>query len=166
MMTSLPELAKDAGFAVSDLLDDDAWDLFEGLSDVEKVQWRYCHADCDDFALIVSEVTGWPVVGISAPSAGPLHRLVETPDGKFLDAKGWVTLDDLKKRYKKKALRVHRSAEECSSLLSDDSEFHPLIAVLLQLPVSPYTEDTFRSQLRTFAQAVGFDVALIPQGQA
>ncbi len=87
-MYSLDSLAEDAGFAVSDLLDDERWNWFEALPVVEKIQWRYCHADCDDFALALSEITGWPVVGISNPRCGSVHRLVESPDGRMLDAKG------------------------------------------------------------------------------
>lgn len=161
-MTPLKDLAEDAGYAVSDLMDEDSWDAFDALPDVEKVQWRYCHSDCDDFALTLHEITGYPVVAINSPRRGPMHRLVEAPDGRLLDARGWITLDDLMARYQLKALTVERAATGESLLhtgtIDDDAGFHPILAAMLQLPVAPFNTPEFIAQAAAFSAKVGFAV--------
>lgn len=153
-MKSIEELAEDARGAVEDLIDDDRWGWFVSLAAAEQVQWRYCHADCDDFAWALSEITGWPVVGITNPSHGPLHRLVEAPDGRLLDARGWVTLDDLRQRYGVKRLKVVPDWPY-EALLDGDEDYRPIVEALLQLPGSPFDEPAFQAQVRAFADSRG-----------
>ena len=101
---TIKDLAEEASSAIDDLY----FDGFNDLSDLQKVEWRYCHADCDHFASALNFVTGYPVVGIAQPRRGPMHRLVETPDGLMLDVMGPVSLDDLKTRYRAKSLKLAR----------------------------------------------------------
>lgn len=151
-MRSLNELAEDAEDAVSDLMDDEGFLWFQSLPDVEKIQWRYCHADCDDFAEILSDITGWPIVAINAPALGPLHRLVESPDGQLLDARGWTTEEALKKRYKARALSLHRGEFVCETLQSPTDDDLPVVDVILQLPIAPFNEMNFLARTNRFRQ--------------
>lgn len=159
-MTPIEELAADARFAVEDLIEDDRWGWFIALSPPEQVQWRYNCADCDDFALTLHEITGWPVVAINNPSRGPVHRLVEAPDGRMLDAGGWVTLDDLRQRYKLKALKVMRGEGRVMHcpMVSDDEDFHRIVEALLQFPVAPFNESDFQEKAKEFGRRVGLQL--------
>lgn len=95
----LTQMADDACFAVSDLLDNAAFERFNALSDLDKVRWRYAHADCDDFAQALHEITGWTIVTLTHPRRGPIHRLCRDEQGGLVDVYGWVTLHDLISRY-------------------------------------------------------------------
>lgn len=150
-MTPLNYLADDAASAVSDLLSDEQWDAFDALSDLEKVQWRYCHADCDDFAMTLSEITGYPVVAVSSLRRGPLHRLVEAPDGRLLDVMGWVSLEMLKSRYKQKSLEVFQAGCLYGATAESDDDLLPVLETVLQLPYAPFNSAEFQDLVRCFA---------------
>ncbi len=65
-----------------------------------------------------------------------------------------MSLEDLKQRYKLKTLRV--SHEQASmSLVSDDADFYPLVAAILQLPVEPFTDSEFQSKTHAFCEKIG-----------
>lgn len=166
-MTPIEELAEDARLAVEDLIEDDRWGWFVSLSAAEQVQWRYNCADCDDFALALHGVTGWPVIAINNPSRGPIHRLVEAPDGRMLDAGGWIDLDDIRQRYKLKVLKVMRGEGHvlhCPTVSSDD-DLHPIIEAMLQFPVAPFNEPHFQEKAKAFGQSVGLQLqAQLPKG--
>lgn len=158
MNNRLKELADTAADAVSDLLQGEWADWFDGLSDLEKIQWRYCHADCDDFAAVLNKVTGFPVVGLSNHKVGPLHRLVQADDGRLLDAHGWVDVPALSKRYRVRGIdktvlpqRSKQSIElELDDVLSD------ILETMLLLPVAPYTDTEFRSKVLAYGASIGF----------
>lgn len=141
-LVALSELAEDAMFSISDLFDDDALDAIEERSDLDKVRLRYTSADCDDFALAMHAVTGWPIVAVTSGRKGPLHRLVRVPDdgtidgGKFVDVMGFVNEADLRKRYKAKDLRFVEASESDSSI-GDDDELSRVVAVMTHLPEAP-----------------------------
>ncbi len=99
MNTDLKRMADEAAFSVSDLLDETRADEFDALSDLQKVQWRYAHADCDDFAQALHEITGWPIVALSHPKRGPVHRLCQNDQGALVDVHGTTTLTELIHRY-------------------------------------------------------------------
>lgn len=152
---AMSELAEEAGFAVSDLMNEERWERFEALTDVEKIQWRYCHADCDDFASALRAITAWPIVAISDRKRGPLHRLVRAPDGRLLDARGWTSLEALRLRYKLTALPLAQENVASHSPLGTDEDFHPVVSALLQLPLEPFNTEAFQALTRAFAQEIG-----------
>lgn len=149
-MTPLSELANDAACSVADFISETGWRRFERLSDLGKVQWRYCHADCDDFALVLAEITSWPVIAVNSVTHGPLHRLVEAPDGRLLDVMGWVTLAELQLRYGVADLVIHRGDHLSQSLIDFDEEFLPLLATIHHLDTAPFTEEPFRALVAQF----------------
>lgn len=153
-MTPLNYLADDAASAVSDLLSDEQWDAFDAMSDLEKVQWRYCHADCDDFAATLSEITGYPIVAVNSLRRGPIHRLVAAPDGQLLDVMGWVSLDSLKSRYRLKSLELFEGGSQFGASLDSD-DLRPLLETLLQLPYAPFNSLEFQALVSGVAQANG-----------
>lgn len=161
-MSLIEALAREADSAVSDLIGDDKWDDFVSLPPVERIQWRYCHADCDDFALVLHEITGYPIVGLSHPSKGPIHRLVEAPDGRFIDAKGYVSIDDLKRRYRLKSLQVYINAGGCATINSDD-EIADIIRAMLHFPEDPFQGVEFRAQVATYVATALMIDDVLPQ---
>ena len=155
-MQSIGDLAGDASYAISDLLDENQWEHFDGLADVGKVQFRYLHGDCDDFALVLHHITSWPVYSVLSPSRGPLHRLVMAPDGRLLDAAGWVSAEQLAKRYGADDLVIcgPGGQEFCQSSIGDDEDTWPVVAAILQFPLDPFST-TLRDSAITFASSVG-----------
>lgn len=152
-MTPLSELADAARSAVEELVSG-RWTWFASLSDLEQVQWRYCHAECDNFAVTLSAITGWAVVGVTNPTRGPIHRLVMTPEGCMLDAKGWVSLEDLRIRYKLKRLHIQTEAPWSNPTIARDEDFVPIIEALLQFPVSPFCEPEFKAKVLAFSKSL------------
>lgn len=165
-MQDLLELAANARFAVSDLFEDDEeYDHFLSLPPVEQIVWRYCHSDCDDFALALHRITTWPVVSVSSRSKGPLHRLVVAPDGRFLDACGWATIDQLQQRYKSGRLSVSRPGDEGLLLGTtlEDAPFEDLehrrwreiLSTIMQIPTDPFLDEDFQSKVNQYASKIG-----------
>jgi hypothetical protein len=152
MKPALEELADDAAFAVSDLLDDADWEWFEELGPVERIQWRYCHADCDDFAAVLSLITGWPVVCFESRTKGPVHRAVQAPDGRYLDAMGWSDIETLRVRYRMRGLRCARSTNAFSPLLDDDEDIARILCTISHLGVEPFNSPYFESLVSSFVR--------------
>lgn len=150
------ELALMAQDAVEDILGEDRWEWFLSLSEIEQVQWRYCHSDCDDFALTLSEITGWDIVALNSVH-GPIHRLVQSPDGHLLDARGWTTIEMLADRYQTTGLTVVPGAPWLSSTICGDEDFQPIICAIRHLPEAPFSEASFREQVLKFAETIGVE---------
>lgn len=149
---SLEQLASEAESAVSDLLSDEEWEDFQARPSLAKIQWRYCHADCDELAEALAAITGWPVVSVASPSEGPLHRLVEGPDGRLLDIMGWTSLPLLEQRYRLKGLTLHRGDSPFAMLMAsaDTDEFFSACCTLLHLEGTPFDDRDFQNQVRVF----------------
>lgn len=144
----LPELAADAVSAVSDLFDeDDALDAFCAKSDLEKIRWRYLHADCDDFALALAilQEDAWPVVAAQS-AEGPLHRLNRTANGRLVDASGYVTEDELCRRYGQKRIELVPPGLH-GSLIDNDADLRRVFAAMAHLPTPPFNEPDFRRRV-------------------
>jgi hypothetical protein len=162
---SLAELGEDALFAVSDLLDDDALDALSARSDIEKVRWRYAHADCDDFALALQVLSGgsWSIVSITG-SKGPLHRAAQTPAGRLVDVHGYVDVDEVRQRYRTGKLSL-RVVEETDSMIDDDAGLRRVMAVMLHLPEPPFSEPAFQRKVAQWLEAgVHFDASPVRPG--
>jgi hypothetical protein len=162
-MIELHELALAASKAMVGLLDDEALDAFDEMSAIEKVQYRYLHGDCDDFALAVYFATGWPVRAITAP-AGPLHLLNESPDGRLADASGWTDLNALTARYRERELTLSEPGGEelCMSALKEAGDFKEVLAAILHLDTEPYRTSARQSFL-DFADELGIWPAPPPE---
>ena len=63
------------------------------------VRKAFMHGACGPFAAVLHEMTGWQLVNLSSPSLGEVHSLVRAPDGRLLDAAGWMTESSIAKRY-------------------------------------------------------------------
>lgn len=83
----------ESAYSALDDMDEAEFERFERLSPWRKVAYRYLSADCDNFAVGLHRITGWPIVG------NPAHRLVRGPQG-LIDASGWTTEQKLQRRYR------------------------------------------------------------------
>lgn len=142
----LAELAADAACAVSDLFDEERYDWFLSLPPLRQIVWRYCHADCDDFAATLNAITGWPVLSLGS-RIGPVHRLITAPDGRWLDAGGWTDLAQLKKRYRLRSLDVLPGLEAYGPIDDATSDVLPVLAVL---EADPYRTPAFRDLVEAY----------------
>lgn len=152
---SLAELAADAMDSLSNLCDsDEAFDEFDALSDLDKVRTRYKHADCDDFAFALNVLMDWPVICAVSRSQGPIHRLVQVPEGTeefepgtFVDVDGYTTETALCKRYKAKKLTFVDGTRLMGPTIQDDSELRRVIATIKYLPFAPFTDTAMQSKV-------------------
>lgn len=135
-LPTLQELGQEALASISDMYDDHELEQLEAMSDTELIRVRFAHADCDDFALAIHAITGWPIASVTSRSCGPLHRLNIAPDGTMVDVDGFVSMEDLKKRYKLKDLSIITDTG-CDSLIDSDAELAMVMANLLHLPNEP-----------------------------
>lgn len=158
-LPTLEALAYEAACAISDLLEtEDEWNKFDAKTPLEQIKWRYCHADCDYFAEALSAVTGWPIVAVSSPTRGPLHRLVKMPDGQMVDVRGCVSEEELQARYGTKKLSF--GAGDAFSVNRDPDDLVEELQVFLRLDVAPFNTPAFRAQVHKFADSEGLEADL------
>jgi hypothetical protein len=149
-MRTLEDIGNDAVYLLADDMDDDEFERVSSMSADEKVKYFYLSSDCDRFADALHRITGWPIVGVSSPSLGPIHRLVQAPNGRMLDAGGWVDEKGLKARYGQKELDISAASASIGSTsfgLDEDGIDHELVdavAAVRQLPWEPFVSTEFR----------------------
>lgn len=148
----LAMLADDAAL-VAEGVGDDLAERLDAMSDAEIVRHLYVHGACDDMAVALHRMTGWPVVAVSSRSKGPLHRLVRAPDGRLLDAGGWVDEQGLRRRYgvRQVSLSPGGGEETAIGTLVGDAEAgvdQPLadaVSAIRQFPWAPFDQPWFRA---------------------
>lgn len=174
----LVALTEIADWALDDLTSDctDAEvERLEAMRENALLRYYYTAAECDVFAFVLHQMTGWPVIGYASFHRGALHRLVRAPDGRLLDAHGWTDLARLDQRYGCYAgyLTPPGGPELCVGLLEDDLDdtgFYEGFAAqyaasaIRQLPWGPFT--TARLRQLTARPVPGVDVPVAPERMA
>lgn len=158
-MQSIEQLASSAAGAISDLMSDEDWEIFDDLTYVEQVQYRYLHADCDDVAFALNKITGWEIRSVSS-EMGPLHRVVSSPDGRLVDITGWTNLAEIREKYGAKKLLISDAGAEyvyCSSILEEDEDFQEVANALLLIPSEPF-QSQIRDAIIDFCGITGLDL--------
>lgn len=150
----LSQVAANALYALASDCDDDEFDRLREMSTARVVRYFYTASDCDDFALALHLVTGWPVVSLHSDEEGPLHRLVRSPEGRYLDAYGWTSLPQLARRYGVTDLLVAGAdgTEYLPGLgisLTDledglDEALEQALVAIRELPWAPFNTQRFR----------------------
>lgn len=148
-MRSLDDIADDLVYVLADDMDEGEFARVSAMAPAERVRYCYVSGDCDVFAEALHRVTGWPIVGVSSPSRGPIHRLVRSPEGRLLDAAGWIDEDGLKKRYGLRRLDLSEQKAALASLFSVDEngvddQIANAVAAIRQFPWAPFCDDAFR----------------------
>lgn len=62
---------------------------------------RWLHDDCWAFAIAVRDLTGWELGWVRDGAGGvPLHAYAVTPEGRMVDAAGYVDEAEVRRRYR------------------------------------------------------------------
>ena len=170
---SLAELA-DWYYTTADLGQDGDEDLPESYwtSDegVRAVLLRaFGSSDCGDFAVMLHEMTGYPVVNLLGPDRFPVHSFVRTPEGLALDVYGACSELEVARRYgfrgKHPRVVTVDPSNACGHLPSDDwneegfdERAQRLAAVIRQLPWAPFNTPEF--QALSHRRMEGVDVSV------
>lgn len=97
------------------------------------------------------------MLNLSSPSHGAIHSLVEAPDGRWLDAAGWVTPREVAKRYGLRRLTATQVPPELATgaRLEEslwwsedghcfhDTELARVVSAIRALPQAPVSEPWF-----------------------
>jgi hypothetical protein len=147
------ELADLCTELVSDLFDDEVLEDMEEWPAEKRIRHAFLRGECDYFAVALHRMTGWPIRGVFSNDIGPLHRVVEAPDGRLLDASGWTSLEALRKRYKLKKRAVLTMSPpgdeemaigftvECAG--ETDWTLELAVAAIRMLPGEPFSSSMF-----------------------
>lgn len=146
----------EAAYAALDDMSDEEFERFERMPPWRKVAYRYLAGDCDNFAVGLHRVTGWPIIGNTA------HRLVKGPRG-LLDASGWVTPEKLQRRYREWWTELgepgnesHAHGAEIGDLYGGiDEILAEVVSAIRQFPWAPYSQQWFRQM--SFQPVLGVD---------
>ncbi len=120
---------------------------------IEVLTRAFRSSDCDDYAAVLSRMTGWDVVTMSwqIPDWGfGHHTLVKYPDGRLLDVGGWTDEEALRNYFRigQKTSISWRQGHFSSPMHGDDDEASELIeAVICGLPHMPYADPAFQATL-------------------
>lgn len=141
-------------YDVCELYEDEDLDPDDHL---EVIRRAFCSSDCNEFAAVLGEMTGWQTVIMSWQDAEQEfwghHTLVRSPEGQLLDVTGWVTEKELKKRYGLGGARLKpefKDAEPMSCMLGIeiengiDENKQRIASVIRALPWGPFNEPWFQ----------------------
>ena len=163
----LAELADKARYLLMDGVWDEEAEELEAAPADEVVKVYYTSSNCDDFAVALHRITGWPIMALSAAERGPIHRFVAAPDGRSLDACGWTDKIAMSKRYgTRKPLWSEPGGEEIahSTSIGDvyggvDEHLADAVSAIRGLPVAPFSEPWFQAMSHRTMDAVDMPLA-------
>lgn len=148
--------AADYFYSACDLWEDEDLDPEDSL---EVLKRAFRSSDCDDFASVLSRVTGWPVTTMTWQIAGygfGHHAMVRSPDGQLLDVGGWTDEKQLRKSFGVKADEpVGWTDGHISSPMYDDGDeaVELIETVIANLPYEPFSSNRFISNAATSPSA-------------
>lgn len=118
----------------------------------------YLSSDCDDFAWVMSMVTGWPAVTLTwNPGGGKSsghHSVVKAPDGRLLDISGWTDVNALAARAGVTARSIEESELEHDPLgvseQEDDEGMEAALNAGRALGRTPFNEAWFSDAVASY----------------
>lgn len=130
----------------------------------------FLSSDCDDFAWVLSKITGWPgrtlIWNLGSCVTGH-HSVVEAPDGRYLDVSGWTDRAAVAERIGKeeRLVTVHefRHFPFNFAEFSDDEHLEMLFGVFQVVPRPPFTDSAFRSALEAYRRSLPNGDEAFPQ---
>jgi hypothetical protein len=120
---------------------------------IEVLTRAFRSSDCDDYAAVLSRMTGWDIVTMSwqIPDWGfGHHTLVRNPEGRLLDVGGWTDEDTLRKHFKigRKHSISWKEGHFSAPMYDDGDEAGELVETVIgELPYAPYSDPAFQSSL-------------------
>ncbi len=144
MYAKEPETLKELADWYFDLCELWQFESLDADDHLEVLKYAFTCSDCGPFAAVLHEVTGWQVVNMGQ-SPFAVHSLNRTSDGRLVDAYGWVTEAQLRKRYRKPKLLLNDvEVGEAMGLCSLDEDESIRIMQCMQcmqfLPDGPFQE--------------------------
>lgn len=140
----------------------DVCELYEDVdldpSNVSEVVKRaFMSSNCDDFAWLLSEITGWPTerMTFTIPDWGfGHHTMVRSPEGKLLDVRGWTDEEKTKRYFKlKDKHEVKFTPAEPQGVYwnhAEDENFLIMFAALKTRKVAPFNTKDFQSKITDY----------------
>ena len=143
MAATLAEAA-DFYYTANALYEDDDLDADDHLAVVLR---NFTSSDCDAFADVVAEMTGWTTVRATWTVREDFghHTLVRAPDGRLFDAAGFTDEAGLRKRYRARNLRLADAPPLSVSHLDDPEDLRRIADVVRILPHAPFDGPGFRA---------------------
>ena len=145
----------------------DDYDRLDALSDLEKLRYRYNHADCDDLAFALNVLMQWDIVCINDKPYGAVHRLVVTPGSDrteseasgfkpnaMVDFNGYVTEADLMKRYNIESgdFEFVQAGAFLGPTINTDKELRRMMHTFLCMPTAPFNTPAFQTKVTNWIE--------------
>ncbi|MBY3433465.1 hypothetical protein HFN89_04825 [Rhizobium laguerreae] len=138
------------------LADDPSIDPEDHLAVIDAA---FLSSDCDDFAWVLSKITGWPArtaLWNIGPCQSGHHSVVEAPDGRLLDVTGWTDKSAIAKRAgrEERLLTLHefRHHPFNFSESADDEFLEALLGVFDVIDREPYRGSGFRILISAYRE--------------
>jgi len=156
---TLEELAEDANIALECEFDYGP-ELFERSPQntaLDLLRLQYAHCECRYFAFALRELTGWPIVLAVEPGGLVCHQLNRDVQGRWVDVTGFVTLEELPRRYRGIELEVREGKTFDENDQPDDDKVAQVMAAMLYLPHEPFTSLSAQARLWVRHGRIGLD---------
>jgi hypothetical protein len=143
-------------YDVCELYEDEDLDPNDHMKVIERA---FMSSDCDDFAWLLHEVTGFQVVKVTwqDPNWGVGHHsVVRDNEGKFIDVRGETDLDGIRSHFRvKPAIKLNENdanPQEPSTfdIEIEDSGMRNLVGVMRLLPHAPFNTAEFQDALDSY----------------
>jgi len=142
---------------------------------LEVIRRAFSSSYCNDFAAVLSEMTGWPTAQAVWPYKNyglRYHTLVRAPDGLLLEVSGLVSEEKLEKRHSDSRdgtpCEIKAAEPEIQILGSvDDAGFDEekrrIAGVIRALPYAPFNTPEFRQMSQRPLAGVDFPLSEEPE---
>ena len=147
-------------YDVCQLYDDEDLDPNNYLKVVERA---FMSSDCDDFAWLMHEVTGYQVVKVTwqDPSWGfGHHSVVRNNEDNLIDVRGRTSLDELRAHFRiKPSIELHANDVKPSEPVTfeidmEDAGMSNLVGVIRLLPHPPFNTVEFQQKLDEYVASL------------
>lgn len=114
------------------------WAPRAGETQYEVLERIFVYGACFDFSAVLSHITDWPVHeihwGADEDNVNNIHRVVLHPSGRFIDASGWTSLEEVLSRFEvtPDMYLWHGEVDPEGFLEPDANLLYPAVADLLR----------------------------------
>jgi hypothetical protein len=133
----------------------------------------FLSSDCDDFAWVLSKITGWPARTLLWDLGNGVtghHAVVEAPDGRYLDVTGWTdcAASAARSGIEDRLVSVHefRHHPFNFSEFADDEGIEVLLGVFDAVARDPFTQPWFQTALADYRSGLPSEDPPLPFGIA
>jgi hypothetical protein len=147
-------------YDVCELYEDEDLDPNDHLKVIERA---FMSSDCDDFAWLMHEMTGYQVVKVTwqDPSWGfGHHSVVRDEENKLIDVRGRTSLDELRSHFRIKssielnAIDAKPSEPGTFDIDMEDGGMKNLVGVMRLLPRAPFNTVEFQRKLDEYVTSL------------